>query len=185
MRASAAALSIVTALGCWSVAAAYPDGAPWGAANIDSDENCSSCHFESDPVRESAAITVEIVDDTGAVEPDSRQVLTLRFVDDAAATAGFQVLSSTGSCDVGRFEATDDDIEAIGAAARSIEPRTINGAVSWTLAWHSPAPADCPITFKIAVTAANDDGSPFGDVVHYREYVLRAVTSRDSNIETD
>jgi hypothetical protein len=114
-----------------------------------------------------------------------RQVLTLRFVDDAATTAGFQVLSDTGDCDAGRFEATADDIEVIGAAARSIAPRTINGTVNWTLAWHSPASADCPIAFTIAVTAANDDGSPFGDAVHYREYVLRAVPSRDSNIETD
>ena len=183
MRASLATAACIAALSCWDFAAAYPDGAPWGAASLDNVETCSSCHFETDPVRESAAITVERVDH--AEEPGARQVLRIRFEHSGAATAGFQILSGTGSCAEGRFEAPADDIEVFGNAARSTAPRTVDGAAVWSLAWLPPASPGCTMTFKIAVTAANDDGSPFGDVVHYREFVFETSASRDRDGEAD
>jgi len=36
----------------------------------------------------------------------------------------------------------------------------------------SPDTMPSPVTFYLAASAANDDGSPFGDRIHYRDYQL-------------
>ncbi len=176
-RAPLAALTAAfLGLPAWDTALAYPDGAPWGAANLDNSENCSSCHFESEPIRQSNAIVLKGFGDGNTVAPNTSHVVRIILNDPYAATAGFQLLASADSGDPGRFESDAADIEVIGEAARSIAPRTVVKDAAWSFTWHSPSPGNYPVTFTVAISAANDDGSPFGDRIHYRVVTIEAPT---------
>jgi hypothetical protein len=117
----------------------------WGAANPAAEQHCATCHFESDPVRESSSLLIK--------------GLPARLV--SGQTYELQISS-------------DNNIEIIGAAIRSTAPARSEGGVSWSIEWRAPDEVTLPIVFYIAATAANDDGSPFGDTIHYRSYSFTA-----------
>jgi hypothetical protein len=79
-----------------------------------------------------------------------------------------------GKEEAGTFASSDNNIEIIGAAIRSTAPARSEGGVSWSIEWRAPDEVTLPIVFYIAATAANDDGSPFGDTIHYRSYSFTA-----------
>lgn len=165
-RALAAALAALAA----QAACAYPEGAPWGAADPQADENCSSCHYDYEPQRDSAALCIDGLPDTAVADRDYE--LTVRFSDDAAAVSGFQLLATATDGVAGVFRSADADVETIGAASRSIRPAAGGGEVSWTLTWRVTGPRARSIVMYLAASAANDDRSPFGDTIHYRSFVV-------------
>lgn len=151
---------------------AYPDGAPWGAADPDAAGNCTSCHFDHAPVRDSAALVLEGLPDT--VSPGALYELVLKFDTGDRPAAGFQVVVRTGDEPAGAFAEPATALEVQGAAIRSTAPAKSDGIVSWPLRWRAPPVADSPFRFLIAASAANEDGSPFGDMIHFRTCVVTA-----------
>lgn len=149
---------------------AYPEGAPWGAANPDASESCGSCHYDYTPQPDSSALSIAGL--PRSVAPGQEYEFIVRFADDAAIVSGFQLLASAGDADAGVFRADSDAIEAIGAASRSTKPLKSDGCVSWRLSWRAPEAIDEPIVLYLAASAANDDQSPFGDTIHYRSFTL-------------
>ena len=150
--------------------AAYPEGAPWGASNPDAEQNCASCHFDYDAVRGSAALTIEGLPERP--EPGKRYALTIRFDDPAQEIAGFQMIAIADPGSAGRFVSTMPNIEYVGAAIRSTDPISNDSGAAWQLEWTAPDSAGAVITFFLAVTGSNDDGSPFGDQIHFRSFEL-------------
>ena len=161
----AASISVAAALFV-STVLAYPDGAPWGSADPQAAENCGTCHFGAQPVLDSEAISVNGLPDR--LEPGASYDLEVVFEDPAMAVAGFQMFAVAAGQEAGAFEASIDDVEIIGAAIRSIAPVKAAGAVSWALRWSASDTLPGQATIHIAATAGNDDGSPLGDVVHFR-----------------
>jgi hypothetical protein len=153
-----------------NAARAFPDGAPWGAANPAAEQHCASCHFDADPVRDSAALVIDGL----PPEPQPGGIYPLRIVfrDPGMVTAGFQLIAHAGNVQAGTFASSDDEIEFIGAAIRSTAPLNDDEGVSWAVEWRAPGEVASPIVFYVAASAANDDGSPFGDTIHYRSYRL-------------
>jgi hypothetical protein len=149
------------------ITGAFPEGAPWGAANPDSAENCSTCHFDDDPVRDSAALSIDGL--PGSPMPGESYELTIRFADPDAVIAGFQMLA-TADDSAGEFHASSEHIEYLGAAIRSTDPSRNEGEVTWQLTWTAPRRAVATVTIFLAVMGSNDDGSPFGDRVHFRAF---------------
>ncbi len=148
---------------------AYPEGAPWGAANPAADESCDSCHYDYDPVHDSSAVTIDGLPDS--VEAGGEYRLVLRFATAEAASSGFQIMTGAGESRDGHFRAEADAIEAIGAAARSTETRLRDEGFEWTLWWQAPDTAQ-RLTLYVAASSANDDQSPFGDTIHYRQFEI-------------
>ena len=164
----AAALGAATLV---SVAFAYPEGAPWGAARPDAVESCATCHFDYDAVADSTAIAVSGLPEqprAGATYP-----LTVVFEVPEAATAGFQVLAISEGGDSGSFTAGATDMETGTGAIRSTHPSIVDGGATWTFDWTAPERPGAVIQFYIAVMASNDDGSPFGDQVHFLSLSIR------------
>jgi hypothetical protein len=151
-------------------ARAFPDGAPWGAANPAAEQNCATCHFGDDPVRESEALI--IVGLPGQPEPGAIYELEINFEDPATVTSGFQLIAMAAEQQAGTFISSAAGVEFIGASIRSTEPIKSDGRVSWAVEWHAPAVIAPPIIFYVAASAANDDGSPFGDTIHFRTYKI-------------
>lgn len=152
-----------------NAASAFPEGAPWGAADPDSVDSCSICHFDDDAVRDSAALSI-----VGLPEqplPGESYELTIRFDEPDALIAGFQMLAK-GAEPAGAFAALSTDIEYVGSAIRSTDPSANNGTVTWRLTWTAPVVPGVEVTLFLAVMGANDDGSPFGDRVHFRSFHL-------------
>jgi hypothetical protein len=155
-----------------NAARAFPDGAPWGAANPAAEQHCATCHFESDPVRESSSLLIKGL--PARLVSGQTYELQISFDDPGIVIAGFQLFAHAGKEEAGTFASSDNNIEIIGAAIRSTAPARSEGGVSWSIEWRAPDEVTLPIVFYIAATAANDDGSPFGDTIHYRSYSFTA-----------
>lgn len=166
VRGLAATLAALAA----GAAAAYPEGAPWGAADPDAAESCSSCHFDDEPRRNSDALSIEGLPET-AVQGREYELL-VRLTDDSAAVSGFQLIATAPGGPAGDFRSEDDDVETIGAASRSIRPAAGGRYVNWTLTWRAAAAPGRPVVMYLAASSANDDRSPFGDTIHYRSFVV-------------
>ena len=159
----------VTALSL-NAASAFPDGAPWGAANPAADQNCASCHFGADPVLDSETLVIDGLPQQPA--PGTMYELKIIFADPDTVIAGFQLIAQAVDQQTGTFVSSADDIEFIGAAIRSTAPVRGVERVSWSVEWRAPEVVASPIVFYLAACAANDDGSPFGDTIHFRSYKL-------------
>ena len=153
----------------------YPDGAPWGAANPAAHENCGSCHFGTDPVMESEHLSVEGL--PAQVEEGRKYDFVLSLTDPEMAVGGFQFVIDTSTGESGTLNSTDGELEFAGSAIRSVEPRSSElGEVRWTFSWLAPRNVVDPIYVYAAASAANNDQSPFGDIIHYRSFVLPVRT---------
>jgi hypothetical protein len=148
-----------------NTASAFPGGAPWGAANPDSARSCTACHFDYDAIPDSKSLSIEGL----PVAPITASTYELRvsFVDSEALIAGFQMLASAGE-----FGALQKYMESAGASIRSTRPAANINGIGWSILWTAPDLADKKVTFYLAVTGANDDGSPFGDRIHFRSFTV-------------
>ena len=153
-----------------STASAYPDGSPWGAANPSAEQHCASCHFDYDPVTESDAIRIDGL--PKKVAANQEYELIVRFLADATVISGFQMTAHTENEDAGTFSSPDPDVEYIGAAIRSTAWREYDGGVAWPVKWHTPSAVGPQIAIYVAASSSNYDGSPFGDTIHFKSYVL-------------
>lgn len=149
---------------------AFPDGAPWGAADPAAPDHCANCHFDSDPLYESAALSVSGLPDI--MEPGALYTLTVVLADPEAIIAGFQMIATAETGSSGSFTSELSIVETAGAAIRSTKPLIVDGDARWSLEWHAPDDDRQPVVFHLAATAANHDGSPFGDRIHYRAYTV-------------
>lgn len=55
------------------------------------------------------------------------------------------------------------------------KPVRYDDGVSWKYQWRAPASIAQSIVFFVAASSANDDGSPFGDIIHFRSFELTAA----------
>lgn len=159
--------------GIAGLARAYPEGAPWGAADPGADEHCASCHWERQPVLTSRALDIDGL--PKRVDPGREYVLTLTLTGTDATISGFQVIASADGQPAGGFSSADRDVEPapFAASLRSSAPRPATGNMArWRFVWRAPARLNGTITLHAAASAANDDGSPFGDRIHYRQFDL-------------
>lgn len=144
---------------------AYPDASPWGAANPAADESCGSCHYDYEPVRDSDA--VELAGLPSAASPGRTYEVRVRMTGTDAAVCGFQLVATAGA-----FAVDGGALEAAETAIRSTRAVANDGVVEWTFSWRAPEQSDGDIGMYLAVSAANDDQSPFGDTIHYRRFVV-------------
>jgi len=152
-------------------AAAFPDGAPWSAAEKD---GCMGCHFDGPLRDESRALTIEGLPER--IQPETRYSLTLRLRGDSMETAGFLLKAEQTRGAIGRFEAGSEAVETKKALARSVDGEAgleSRDHAVWKLDWRAPARIDGPVRFILWANAGNGDASPFGDSVHRRIF-LRA-----------
>jgi hypothetical protein len=159
-----------------ALAHAYPEGAPWGAANPSADENCASCHYDYEAQRDSPALQITGLPETA--EADSLYELVVHFTGVEARVSGFQLIATSSGGSAGVFETGRDDIEAIGSASRSTRPAIYSDGACWTLRWRTPKTLGNDVQMFLAASAANDDQSPFGDTIHYRTFVIPVRSGR-------
>jgi len=170
MRAGFFLLTLILATLFFYDARAFPDGAPWGAANPAAEQDCAACHFGVEPVLASDALLIDGL--PKKLEAGVTYDLTITFENPRTVIAGFQLIAQADEQDVGTFTASADDVEFIGSSVRSIAPLRMSGRAVWEIQWHVPEKICGPIDFYVAASAANDDGSPFGDTIHFRSYQL-------------
>ncbi|MEM9172697.1 MAG: choice-of-anchor V domain-containing protein [Pseudomonadota bacterium] len=153
---------------------AYPEGAPWGAADPTSDEHCASCHWEQDAVMASERVQVTGWPDHYAA--GRRYAITVRLIEIDGAISGFQALLNSTDATSGRLmlpaspppAMTPLEISPTGRGVRSISPQPLKDLI-WSFDWQAPEQPNQCISLNVAISAANGDESPFGDVIHYRQ----------------
>ena len=171
MRLSACFISgmVITAM----PAAANPDGAPWGASDPQSIQNCHSCHFDGKPQMGSTAISLDGLPDR--ISTGATYTLDLHFAKPVGTVAGFLASASSG-----KFSAKGEGLEVNSGQIRSTEPRTGSSSkfVQWQFEWQAPDSAGPnrlgEVTIMIAINAANDDQSSFGDEIHFRTFTAKS-----------
>jgi len=147
---------------------AFPDGAPWGAADPEAEETCSSCHFDNDVVLDSEAIGIEGLPER--FTPGEVYELVLKFTAPEASTAGFLISATEGS----DFMAVAENTERNKNEIRSTAPLKNDSGASWKMEWRAPGATVKEVMFYIAANAANNDASSFGDHIHYRKIIVLA-----------
>lgn len=166
MKARVGPIVCLAAALATSAAFAFPEGAPWGAANPDAEQHCGSCHFGYDATLNSNAISISGLPEVAT--PGRVYELQVSFADAEAAVAGFQSLATAGE-----FQAETGDIEYLGAAIRSTKPALADTGFHWTLSWTAPDMPGARVVIYVAVVAGNDDLSPFGDRAFFRAFETR------------
>jgi hypothetical protein len=172
VRAAPGLIGLLMGLGAGLAAAtavAFPDGAPWDAAE---GEGCHACHFDAPPVEASEALSLSGLPQVARPGEIYPLLIVLRVHD--ASRAGFLVAARQGAAPSGRFSSTDNRTEADGAEARSsLSGAELEGTgeARWALLWQAPATA-APVRFSIWANAANGDDSPLGDTTHHVEREL-------------
>lgn len=161
-------MASVIATSGFQAAFAYPEGAPWGAADPNAEENCATCHFDNEAVQNSDALIVEGLPEI--LEPDTTYDLVVTFDNAGGVAAGFQLLAWGNESDSGTIASETDNTETAGSAMHSTSPTVETGSMSWALLWHTPATIEKSVTIYVAAAAANLDQSPLGDRVHFRSY---------------
>ncbi|WP_375203867.1 choice-of-anchor V domain-containing protein [Hyphococcus sp.] len=163
--------SMTAAAGVLAGAAfAYPEGAPWGADDLNGAQSCVTCHFDFEAEENSTFVSLDGLPET--VEPDETYKLTLHFAPSGAEIAGFLLSASAGV-----FHHAKKGTEANEQDVRSTAPLPAKEGVSWTVTWTAPEDvdddADSEIIFYAAVNGANNDMSSFGDRVYFRTFVVQ------------
>jgi len=127
------------------IAGAFPDGAPWGAANPAAEQNCATCHFDYDPVFDSPALTIDGL----PADPQAGEIYGLRisFDDPAIVVAGFQMFAQMTGEQAGLLVSDSASVDFIGSAIRSTAPATKDGGVTWLVKWYAPRIARVPDRF--------------------------------------
>jgi len=161
-------LAAVVAASGHQAARAFPDGAPWGAADPDAAENCATCHFDGETVRNSKALAVRGLPEN--LSSDTLYDLVVTFENPGGVAAGFQMIAWTENQSAGTFASQAADTETAGTAIRSTTVTKKDGAVSWAVQWRTPTTIDTTVNIYVAASAANDDQSPLGDSIHFRSY---------------
>ncbi len=172
----AATLALLAASCSATLALAYPEGAPWGAADPGASEHCASCHWERDAVEQSESIMLQGL--PALLTAGEQYSLQLTLEGTTFEVSGLQVIAMIEQGTAGTFAPGDDDAETSlhGTAIRSTAVRANeDGSVRWQFDWRAPIGKLERITFLIAASAANNDQSPFGDQIHYREISVPAA----------
>jgi hypothetical protein len=172
MRTGVFLLTLIVAAFILHDARAFPDGAPWGAANPAAEQDCAACHFGVEPVLASNALVIHGLPQK--LQAGVTYDLAITFEDSSIVIAGFQLIAQAAEQDVGMFSSSADDVEFIGSSIRSVVPRRVSSSAAWEIQWRAPERIGGPIDFYLAASAANDDGSPFGDTIHFRSYRVGA-----------
>ena len=175
MRHAACWLMVACFILVPSDALAYPEGPPWGAANPEHPDHCASCHWERAPRFASTQSEIRGLPDI--IKPGGRYKLRLVFSDPAAEIAGFQSIMEGDGEPSGSLITNDPttEVATFGTQLRTIAPKSLlAGRVVWDFQWQAPAKLASDVRIYIAVSAANDDGSPFGDAVHYNTVKIAA-----------
>lgn len=159
----------VAALALAGAASANPEGAPWGSANPAAVQNCASCHFDYEAAADSELLSLDGL--PAKVSGGVRYELTLSLAASDATVAGFMLAVSAGSFAVNGGER----IEAKHAEARSTAPIAAGKGAEWRIMWIAPEGLSGEVIFHAAINGANDDASPFGDIVHFRTFKAKAA----------
>ena len=140
-------------------AGAHPGAAPWEADGAPGRQSCATCHFEAEPVKDSAALT--LVGLPAKIEAGKVYELTLTLKHAGMKVAGFLVAAAGGTFVAG------EGVEVQGAAARSTLAKAKQADVAtWRFSWRAPEAALREAAFYLSANAGNDDQSPFGDIIY-------------------
>ena len=134
---------------------------------------CIQCHVGAD--KNPAEFVVEGLPE--AYEPGKEYRITIRITKgpdcpEGASCGGFAITASAGSLIVVDPANT---MESTTATGEKFLTHTKEGSMrrEWTVAWKAPETAAGDVTFRIAVIAANGDGSFNGDSYGYKEIVVK------------
>jgi hypothetical protein len=175
----ALALSVLTT----SLALAYSTGPPDGFAGEPPQSNsCTACHGSSVGDGSLALIGVP----AGGYNPGATYTLTVRLADPGQSRWGFELVALTNALtQAGTITVTDDvhtqlsdnpdlDPDYLKHTSDGTYPGT-PGPTGWSFDWQAPTTGE-PLTFYVAGNAANNNGSPSGDVIYLRQVPVASTT---------
>lgn len=153
---------------CATPAFAFPDGAPWRSADPNAALNCTSCHFDGEAIKNSDQIYLSGV--PASPKPNNDYLLGVLVTDARAEIAGYLLESSAGS-----FVPIVREQDPEPNAVRSLKPEQLVAyETEWRVVWTAPDEIPDRLVFLLAVNFADNDGSPFGDIIHFRTIEIPA-----------
>jgi hypothetical protein len=155
-------------------AIAAPEGAPWTHDGGPGRPDCSACHFDAEPARQSDSLVLHGL--PASLRSGASYELSLEIKDEALLTAGFLITAEMKGRPAGLFAPADERTAANGAALRSTKRGVVQaeqGAARWIFRWTAPRSIVGPVTFRVAANASNDDASALGDKIFISAFEAR------------
>lgn len=164
----------------------YSDGPPPGHTGGFGEPTCTECHSDR-PLNE-GAVSIRIRGIDSVYAPGAPIRLEVVFEQPELEMAGFQLAarwldSKDAGSQAGAFRALNDRIEVLTASSgvqyvqhtfTGTSPAQ-SGLAVWAVEWTAPEVGEGPgaVAIDVAVNAANDDFSEYGDRIFRRRFVLR------------
>lgn len=170
--------------------ARYITGPPPAHTGGFGEPTCYACHMDAEPNTGTGAIVLHGLD--GVYEPGAAHRITVELASPGMRRSGFQLAvrfaeGSAAGRQAGTLRALDERVaittDTTGIQyAHHLEVGTELAApdtARWILEWTAPPreAGDDVVVFHIAANAADDDVSPFGDLIFTDSVRLRAATA--------
>ncbi len=164
----------------------YSDGPPPGHTGGFDEPTCTECHSDM-PLNE-GAVSLRIRGIDSVYAPGRPIRLEVAFEQPELAMAGFQLAArwldgKDAGSQAGAFRALDDRVDVLTASSGvQYVQHTFAGTslaqsdlAVWAVEWTAPEVGEGPggVAIDVAVNAANDDFSEFGDRIFRQRFVLR------------
>ena len=145
-----------------------------GAPNF----SCTMCHQDAKPIPPQDIVIKGL---PKYYVPGKAYKITIEIKDVNKCTPAMVACGGFAlQANAGKFKIVDkaDTFIAHPTPSETYVTHTKQGSMkrSWTVEWIAPA-KPAPVTFRIAVIAANGDGTPFGDSFGMKTFVLQPATA--------
>jgi len=169
----------------------YVTGPPPAHTGGFGEPTCYACHMEAAPNTGTGALVLRGLD--GVYEPGAAHRLMVELTSPGMRRGGFQLAvrfaeGSAAGKQAGTLRAVDERVAITTATtgvqyAHHLEVGTdlvAPDTARWILEWTAPPQGvgDDVVVFHIAANAADDDLSPFGDLIFTDSVRVRAVTAK-------
>lgn len=190
VRAALAAAPAILLTAAVLAHARYVTGPPPAHTGGFGEPTCYACHMDAEPNTGTGAIVLHGLD--GVYEPGAAHRITVELASPGMRRSGFQLAvrfaeGSAAGRQAGTLRALDERVaittDTTGIQyAHHLEVGTELAApdtARWILEWTAPPreAGDDVVVFHIAANAADDDVSPFGDLIFTDSVRLRAATA--------
>jgi len=170
--------------------ARYITGPPPAHTGGFGEPTCYACHMESEPNTGEGALVLRGLD--GVYEPGATHRVTVELTSPHMRRGGFQLAvrfaeGPAAGKQAGTLRALDERVgittDTTGIQyAHHLEAGTeltAPGTARWIFEWTAPHGAgDDVVVFHIAANAADDDASPFGDLIFTDSVRVRAAATK-------
>ncbi|MCS6904545.1 MAG: choice-of-anchor V domain-containing protein [Bacteroidia bacterium] len=163
------------------------DGPPVAVTGAPNEGLCTRCHSGANPNSGPASVNIKFGNNEANYEPGKTYEIEVNVNGSDKSNHGFQLVAKNANNQtVGTFRVTDNINTQLNPSNNAYIQHTRAGQVSrnsWKMEWTAPSTEAGPITFYVAVLAANGDTRNSGDLTYtYNKTITPKTVGNEEEI---